>query len=575
VSVLVRICQTSAPSLDAAGRDKLGYHIKLLVAGMEIEIALNSRRKSIFFLSVICFALYVFPYLLSSKLIVNDEVGLNHFSSLAADSGTLKYVPEGDRIFGFPGFVPEQTVYTASGEAIPKQPPGFILLAAIAKAFTPGQFFLVLNPILGMVCVLLIYGIGRHFLGSDQSAFYAALLLASTPVFIHWTQMFYVDIANLTAFLLSIWCLLQSLETRRAVFLGGFGLSLGAMIWIRQSSVLLLIPIAMVLFLNRDRFRLEMYRLPAVCFGLAVVLLMVYNTQIYGSPFKTGYSMGHLPGYSMGHLPAASGTISSALFENFQLVTLSFELLWSHLKWLLPSFTLAFPPLILAFIGMTTGLKSQEKRNISILLWLTLLILFIFFASRATYGVARAELTLQSSFLRYLLPFFALLSIPTLWALEKLNKARFQWVCLIVLLNLSVASFAHFGIIHTILNRLYWEDVARFVVQNTNNKTVVISPYWSSVIFPDRLVYSLHPASREKLESTIDGILQKGYSVALIYHSSNSLLFETLDEDMFLEKVTGPQELNVLLRMLPVAIPSHVYPVKLYTILPNSEVSTD
>lgn len=565
--MLVRICQKSAPPLDAAGRDKLGYHIKLLVAGMEIEIALNSRRKSIFFLSVICFALYAFPYLLSSKIIVNDELGLNHFSSLAADNGTLKYVPEGDRIFGFPGFIPRQTAYTASGEAIPKQPPGFILLAAIAKAFTPGQFFLVLNPILGMVCVLLIYGIGRHFLGSDQSAFYAALLLASTPVFIHWTQMFYMDIANLTAFLLSIWCLLQSLETRRAVFLGGFGLSLGAMIWIRQSSVLLLIPIAMVLFLNRNRFRLELCRLPAVCFGLAVVLLMVYNTQIYGSPFKTGYSMGRLP--------AASGTIFPALFENFQLATLSFELLWSRLQWLLPSFTLAFPPLILAFVGMTYGLKSQEKRNISILLWLTLLILFIFFANRATYGVARAELTLQSSFLRYLLPFFALLSIPTVWVLEKLNKARLQWVCLIVLLNLSVASFAHFGIIHTILNRLYMEDVARFVVQNTNNKTVVISRYWSSVVFPARLVYSLKPVSKENLKFAIDGILHKGYSVALIYHSSDSAIFEALDEDMFLEKVTGPQELNVLLRMLPVAIPSHVYPVKLYKILPNIQGSTE
>ncbi len=539
----------------------------LLLIGMKIEISMNTRVNSILFLSIICFALYAFPYLFSSKLIVADELGLNHFSSLAADHGTLKYIPEGDQIFGFTGFISGQTVYNELGEAIPRQPPGFILLAAIVKAVTPGQFFLVLNPILGVVCVLLIYGIGRYFLGSDQSAFYAALLLASTPVFIHWTQMFYVDIANLVAFLLSIWCLLKSLDSPRVVFLAGFGLSLGAMIWIRQTSVILLVPIAILLFCNRNRFRLESLRLPAVCFALMIALLMIYNTQVYGSPFQTGYTMSHLP--------TDTGTIISDLGETFDIATPSFNFLWSRLKWLLPALTLAFPPLILALIGVTVGLKYPEKRDISLLIWILLVILVLFFGGRGSYGIARAELTLQSDILRYLLPFIALLSIPAIWVIEKLNKARFQWVKLMVLLNLCVASFAHFGVIHTILNRLYMEDVTRFVLQNTDNKTVVISPYWNNRIDPYRMVWSIANVPDETLNINVNSILQKGYSVALIYHKSDNEFFDMLEDYPSTEKMTGPDELHVLLQMLPVPIPSHVYPVKLYTISPDIRTSVD
>jgi len=523
--------------------------------------------KPMALLLVLCFALYAIPYLFSTKITVTDELGLHYFSSLLAEQGTLKYMPEGDRIFGFTGFIPGQTVYGASGEALPRQPPGFILLAAAVKAVTPGQLFFLLNPILGVLCIVLLYAIARHFLTDDRNALYAALLLASTPVFVHWNQMFFVDIANLSAFLIAIWCLLKSLDTQRTIHLAGFGLSLGAMVWIRQSSVILLLPVAVYLFLNRHQITIKWCRLPAVCFGLSIALLMIYNKQIYGSPFQTGYTLGRMP--------RAEGTIGSDLTMIIELFTNSTDLYWLRIKWFIPAFSLAFPPLLLALIGVISGIGTPTRRSFTLLIVLSLVVVFAFFGGRDTYGFAKFDLTLQSSFLRYMLPFIALLPIPTIWTLEKLKIAKLRWISLIILLNLGIAAFAHFGVIHTILNRLYMEDVTQFIIRNTGEKTVVISPYWDHIIFPDRLVHSRAIDSPDYLMSVTQSVLQTGYDVALIYHESDSAMLDTLDKTIILDSVTGPDKLNVLLEWLPVPIPSHVYPVKLMRISPDTQTVAD
>ncbi|MDA9981899.1 glycosyltransferase family 39 protein [Gammaproteobacteria bacterium] len=537
---------------------------------------MNTKIKPIFLLSIFCFALYSLPYLVSSKITVTDELCFDYFSSLVADHGTLKYIPEGDRLFGFPGFVPRSFSYTASGEAVPKQPPGFILLAAIAKTITPGKLFFLINPVLGVCCVLLLYGIGRCLLGDDQRAFWAALLLASAPIFFHWTQMFFADIANLVAFLLSLWCLLRALDTQRLTYLVGFGLSLGAMIWMRQSSGILLIPIAIYLFLNRHRIGLESCWPPAVSFGITIALLVIFNIQVYGGPFRTGYTMGTVPTPdTIGSGLTLLDQYASDLMRLAQYSIPTFELLWPRVKGFPLSFTLAFPPLLLAFIGLIFGLKTLGKRSFALFLWSTFFVMFFFFGGRETYGIERAELTLQSSFLRYMLPFFVLLPIPAVWALEKLKVTRMRWVLLIALLNLGGATFSHFGLIHATLNRIYMEDVARFVIDNTDDKTVVFSPYWHSIIFPDRLVRSRPPASGEELTYITEGVLRKGFSVAFIYHASDSMIFEALNKNTALEKVTGPNKLNAIFKMLPVPIPKHVYPVTLLKISPTIQLSTD
>ena len=86
-----------------------------------IEIALVASWKSLLFLFAICFAVYASPCFMSTKLTVSNEIGIDTFSTLLAEHGRLKYRPKGDQIFGLQGFVPQQSVYKRSGEALLRQ----------------------------------------------------------------------------------------------------------------------------------------------------------------------------------------------------------------------------------------------------------------------------------------------------------------------------------------------------------------------------------------------------------------------------------------------------------------------
>jgi len=80
------------------------------------------------------FVFYLVPYLVSRQPLSPDELDFDYFSSLMAREGSISFLPTGDVLFGFKGFVPRDFAYNYRGEAVPWGPPGFILVAALAKA---------------------------------------------------------------------------------------------------------------------------------------------------------------------------------------------------------------------------------------------------------------------------------------------------------------------------------------------------------------------------------------------------------------------------------------------------------
>ena len=523
-------------------------------------------EKRLALLALMGFVLYALPYLISTKTIVTDELGLDLFSTLVAESGQTAYVPEGDIIFGFPGFVPKQVVYGASGQAVPKQPPGFILLAALIKIITPDGFHVFLNPLLAALCILLFYDIARNIMDSSKAAFYAALLLATTPVFVHWSHMFFADMANLLAFLLALSCLQAGLKRPDTVRIVLLGFALGAMIWIRQTSFILLLPMCLYALTTRGRINPRFYVVPAGILVISITLLLRYNNNVYGNPFMTGYGVEDYM--------TSDRTLIEGISNTLKLAFQSQGLYLQRMQSFLPSFSLAFPPLVLALIGTYCALRSAEKRGFALFMICLFTVLFLLFAGRNTYGTIKYDMALQSSFLRYMLPIIALLPIPTLWALEKFKLATLRWICLIAFLNLAIATLANFGVIHTLLVRLYMEDVTEFVASNNAERSVVISPYWNHIIFPERIVYSLGKTEHDTLNTAIDSILSKGYNVIMINHQSDSEIFDAVENSQPSERIEGPTQLHPFLKILPVPIPSHVYPVTMLKISGISPVTS-
>jgi hypothetical protein len=511
-------------------------------------------------LAIACLVLYGAPYLLSTKLTVSDEIGIDHFSSLYAETGSLSYLPEGDRIFGIPGFIPWAARYLPSGEAVPKQPPGFILLVAAVKKLLPGQWFLLLNPLLGLFCVLLYFDIARSLLGDQRTAVIATLLLATTPAFVHWCQMLFVDIANLALFLLAMSLFLRFTLTRDARLAGALGLSLGAMLWVRQSSVVLLVPLAALFFAYRRCFTLRSGSLAVVGLAIAIGGLLIYQAGLYGDPFLIGYSLPQTP---VPEVPVEGGIQESLKLS----VRVKPDTLIHRLQWLVPALTLAFPPLLLALPGMVCTFRQPHLRSVALLAVGLLSVLLLLFGGRSTYGTDQSDMTLQSSFLRYLLPVIALLPLFAATAMTRWGLSRWYWLVAVLAINLGVATLGRFGTVHTVLNRLYHEDVAQFVLDSTGKDTVIISPYWSHLVFPQRLFHKCGQGGRGsrhlQLLPTVEAILEKGYRVGMIYHRSDQAFFAEAEKVYNLDYVAGPQRLHPLLEWLPIEIPPHIYPARL------------
>ncbi|MEM1110317.1 MAG: glycosyltransferase family 39 protein [Pseudomonadota bacterium] len=516
--------------------------------------------RPLLLLALLSFAIYASPWLVSTKLIVIDEVGIDFFSSQLSQEGRLAFWPPGDELFDRRGFVSGHSVYRASGESVPKQPPGFILLAALAKWLTPGKLYLLLNPMLGACCVLLLVAIARRYLPGEQLPLYAAILLATTPVFVHWSQLFFLDNAHLCVFLLAFLFMLKSFESRHLISVAAFGMSLAAMIWMRQTSAVLLLPFALVWLMNWRRTNLRMWYAATGAFALPMALLLIFNDLVYGSPLEIGYTLetfAKMEDRSANRV-AVAATLLTAETGSYATRALSLG----------PALLLAFPALPLAIAGLVGARAEPSMKQLSLFLLLTLLVLFALFGNRLSYGTDRADLTLQSSMLRYLLPFIALLPLPAIWLLAQSALKSCRWVAAVVAVNLCIAAFAHFGMIHTVLNRLYMDEVDQFVGDATPQDTVAISRYWEFIVSSRRLAYSGHVSSSKTLQELIQAVHAQGYSVAMIFHETDKAMFDGLGDGPPFQVIRGPDELHPLLRMLPVPIPSAVYPVQLYLFPP-------
>ncbi len=519
----------------------------------------DGTNRIILALAIGCFVLYAAPYLLSTKLTVSDEIGIDYFSTLHAETGSLRYLPEGDRLFATPGFIPQAARYVPSGEAVPKQPPGFILLVAAVKKLLPGEWFLLINPLLGVACILLFYDIARRLLEDQQAALVATLLLATTPAFVHWCQMLFIDIANLALFLLGLSLFLRFLQTGDARLAAAMGLSFGAMLWVRQSSAVLLVPLAALLFAYRSHFTLRSGALAAAGIAIAVGSLLAYQARLYGDPFQIGYSLPQTPE------PAVP--VKGGILDGLRLLAQSTtDNLALRLQSLIPAMTLAFPPLLLALPGMLYSLRQGKLRDVALLVVGLLLVLLLLFGGRPLYGTELSDMTLQSSFLRYLLPVIALLPLFAARAMSRWGLTGWQWVAIVVSINLGTAAIGRFGVAHTVLNRLYQEDVAQFVLDHTGKDTVIISPYWNHLVFPQRLFHVCGQYEGYQLLPTMAAILEKGYRVGMIYHQSDQALFAAAADVYSLDYLAGPRHLHPLLEWLPIEIPSHIYPVRLAVI---------
>ena len=536
---------------------------------------INSHRRRIFYLLIACFVFYASPWLVTNHLLSPDEVNYDYFSTLLASRGKIGSQVPAEAELGITGLVPRSFANNERGQVLPCVAPGFIFLLALFKLIFPDSWALILNPLLAIVAIYLCYHLSRIILEDDRQALWAALVLAVTPIFGWLATSIQPGMLNLVIFLAGLLALLEAVSSNKKIYYIVFGGCCGLLIWARYSSVLFLPALGLPIYWNWKRLRRRYLLFSLAAGSFFIVLLMVYLNFLYGSPLATGYPHLSHKGFST----SATSSISGLSFGLE--ILLQPSLRWLRLN-LLPipiSFSLAAPVFIFSLVGLYLWMKSRRTTWLNASFGLMVFFLPVwFFGNLAPYGydnpqVARENfLTLGSGFLRYLLPFFALLPIWGAVALSAFARsAQKPALVILVVLSLFTFVFAPWGLIEKTFARLYFRSVSNFVLAHTEEKTVVLTSYWDVGLFPHRPVFTrTRGLSKDQLEELTGSILNGGYSVAYVRHRMDEQVGEFLSINYPVEIVRGPfEKKGSFLAKLP--WPETHYPIVLYIVKAPNE----
>jgi len=518
-----------------------------------------TKLPSVHCILILSFLIFAIPYLICSHPLSPDEVDYQYTSTLFSQSGKIVFKSEGDAIFRESGFLPRHFSYNKAGEIVPHGSPGFIIFLGLLKFLLPDFVAILINPLLMVVCIYLIYKISGIIFDEEKKCLYAALLFASMPLVFRGAYGIMPDVLNLAIFLLAFWTVLKLLEEKHIRDYLLLGICLGLLCWVRQTSVLLFIPLGIFILLYRKDLLNTRLVLTGTIAGLFIMGLLLFNWKIFGQIFAVGLT-------ATKHIPSATEHIlkEQGLLKTLRILSIRPGIVFNHLRSVPSAFLLAFPPLIFSIFGVYYSHNKEINRKFSIFFLSLATLLVLFFSNFITYGYTQGELTFNSSFLRYLLPCFALLPILAVVGIFGLGiKTRIIFPTVLVF-NLIIAIVGPFGLAETILARLYFKEASSFLLKNTNEQSVIFSYYWDKSVFPERIVFTRQLNSREELSALIDKIFSHKYTLYYVCYKRTIRLEKFLMDNYDLEVTRGPELKNPFLKIVPP--PRSIYPVKLYKI---------
>jgi hypothetical protein len=182
------------------------------------------------------------------------------------------FLPTELDVSAFPSIVPLGYAIL-DGRAVPQYPPGLPLLIAIAGLVGLRTFLL---PVLGVVSGVYMYLTCREL--SDQlTAALFTLLWCVFPLVVFGSTTIMSDLAA------ALFVIIAYYHYRRGQLLPS-ALAMGFGFCVRPANVLILAPFALLLIRDRQLFKYALWlALPCAAYA-------VYNTFVFGLPWRTGYS---------------------------------------------------------------------------------------------------------------------------------------------------------------------------------------------------------------------------------------------------------------------------------------------
>jgi hypothetical protein len=371
-------------------------------------------------------------------------------------------------------------------EVLPKDFPVTVALYATTH-FVASRLVPFVNPVFGCLSLLLFGLLVDRVTKSARAAWIATALLATTTSF--WMSAAAIvsgDALGLCGFFAALFALVriaEGSELRRWWFVGGAGFAVTI-----ASRYTLVGPVAVMLGVFAWQHRAHFMRFFAVgvvtLIGLTPVL--AYHNWLYGGPLKTGYGI------------ADKVFKERVRFEGRGLTTINVGRIADHLRYYLmrPEIAALGVGAIITVVIVMRASARGPLRTIAIATPLISVPLVLYHGGQGLYG--SVGFVTNSSFLRYLLPVFALWALLVGWLLHRVASRpspvwRDRAVAIAAVVGLAAmwTTYDADGGIRQLRQGVPYQGLLTQVVLNrTPPDALIISRTGSKVLWPERRVLS-------------------------------------------------------------------------------------
>ena len=361
------------------------------------------------------------------------------------------------------------------GNVLPKDFAGTLILHAGAMALNPA-IALILGPAFAVLGAWALMRIGEELFSPAVGLIAFVAWLAFPPLWLNASFIFSSDMPALAFFLLAMLMFVRYWRrptTLLVVLLAFFG---SLSIFFRYPNVLLMVPPAAALLLGR---RVVFgHAVAALSIGAAFTLfILAFNAFVYGDPLTTGFHLG---------AELISETVN---YSQESLFKWKPEVAYQYIETYTQIPFIAVPVAAGLVSATIVALKcGGTERMFAVVSLAVIGILFAYYGQQDAWGYRGPQLS--ASFLRYLLPGFALAILFAAWALASMS-AYWRWAPHAGLATLLVSGAYYVwsapGGVHEVYDVVHDSSILRNQVDAATPPDAIISVrIMDKVLFPDR-----------------------------------------------------------------------------------------
>lgn len=366
-----------------------------------------------------------------------------------------------------------------------------IIIFAVPTGIIGSKLNYLLPAIFGVLSLFLIYLITLRLSKKQIIAIFALIIASSFPLLFHWSTLFYSDTFSLFAFLLiTIILISNNLNYAKSLIVG---IIYTITVLIRPSDIILIIPFLFLMKKNKEGYWKKVtYFLIPVFLGFLVILpltnLHLFGDALFNLNQKNAYLLSENP-YDIKYTPLDILKFYLKIEEsNLNALTLN------SLTTL--NFILKFMPLILVCMLWFIPLV-QKKDNKKIIRYIKFTVIsfaiLILYYGRGTLAYGLGRVSLQSSFLRYmLLAFILTIPLASFAFFEIIKKSKIKiliFSLLLIMLSASIYTMIYnyedYGIAHTEKVRATTIDLHKSIEKEVGNSIVVADIVGFSILYPN------------------------------------------------------------------------------------------